>query len=242
MFDEVVAHDVFSVVRGDVESFDGRLLRGWASAGTSFPMRLRFVVNGVDFCEILADEPRAHPISAGLASNDCGFSVEIPRALFAHEPCLIEIFDCHDRAEIPGSPVQIESEPAETSTREDKRVEEPLEGPITGSPFGIELRTMTALDPACDDDLAGVSDAVVNVLENANDACRVQAHIARILNWLQKGVDRANALEETQAILAKNLNDSIAALGGLQGSIGQFYSVILESYPHLAFRKEIRRE
>ncbi len=99
------------VVRGNVESFDGRVLRGWVADGTLEPMRLRIVANGVIHGEQIADEPRDDVIAAGFAKVGSGFSISIPEHFFAGEPCLVELFDTRDNAPIPGSPYHIEARP-----------------------------------------------------------------------------------------------------------------------------------
>ena len=126
MSDAVAALDVSPVVRGDVENFDGRMLRGWASDGALKPLRLRIVANGVGIGEILADEPREDLVAAGVAQVGGGFSIHIPAALFAKEPCLIEIFNCDDDVEIPGSPVQLEASSSEASSAEAVAPKEPI--------------------------------------------------------------------------------------------------------------------
>ncbi len=117
------------------ENFDGRLLRGWASSGNLNPIRLRIVANGVTFNEVLPDEPREDIVAAGFALTACGFSIEIPKPLFADGPCLIEIFNCDGGAEIPGSPVQIEAQPPETAAPESlAKVPDAVAQPLASRP------------------------------------------------------------------------------------------------------------
>ena len=350
MSDDAVALDVLPALRGDVESFDGRFLRGWASNGALQPIRLRIVANGETIGEVTADEPREDLASEALESTNCGFSVEIPRPLFVGAPCLIEIFRSDDNTEIPGSPVQIEapsavpaapketevgaSVPANREPRPEIGVAPPVAGvakpaaiggapivrgfidgfdgtllngwasdgtktplrlrvltnglwhceiladaprddvvdagyaaagcgfsieiqrelftgapclveihdaasgaPIPGSPFRIDPLPLEKLDFA-GADLAGLSDTIVGITENISDVRQLQANVALILNWLQRNVDRAAALQQREALLVDNLNDAIGALGGLQGSIGHFFGVVGQTYPAIVAKTE----
>ena len=201
MSTEIDALNVRTVL-GNVENFDGCSLRGWVSDGTQEPIRLRIVVNGLNYCEIIADSPREDVIAAGYAVVGSGFAIELPETFFTDEACIVEIYDCHDNRPIPGSPYQIAARP--------------LEKP--------------ALEKA---NLSGFSELIVDATESVVDVAQLQANVAVVLGWLQRNVDRANAIRASQALLYERLNEAINAAGGLKGSIGHFYGIIQQNYPQI---------
>ncbi len=153
------------VLRGNVESFDGHVLRGWVADGTVEPLRLRIVANGVVHGEQIADEPRDDVVAAGFTKIGSGFSIAIPEHFFAGEPCLVELFDVRNEAQIPGSPYHIEARPL------------------------AQVAAQSA-------DFSVLSDTIIGLSDKINDVAQLQANVAMILTWLQKNVDRANALRQ----------------------------------------------
>jgi GT2 family glycosyltransferase len=96
-------------IEGNVERFDGRVLSGWASTGTNAPARLRIIINGEPYCEVLADEAHDDIVACGPAIIDAGFSVEIPQRFFAVKPCTVDVVDCATNTAIFGSPIKIDA-------------------------------------------------------------------------------------------------------------------------------------
>ncbi len=190
------------VIQGNVESFDGRFLRGWASDGSLEPLRLRVVANGVAVDETLANEPRDDVIAAGLSQIGSGFMTLIPEHLFVVEGCEVELFDCRTGEPVPGSPFRIEARPL------------------------VEVAVASA-------DFATISDVIIGLNDKVDNVAQLQAHVAMILTWLQKSVDRAHELRQTGILAYERLNDAIAAAGGLQGSIGHLYGVVQQNYPQI---------
>jgi GT2 family glycosyltransferase len=106
-----------SELKGYIESFDGRVISGWASDGTETPVTLRVIVNGETFREVVADAPRDDVVAAGaaVAGVGAGFSIKLPKMFsLAGDSCVVEIVERLSNTPIPGSPCYVESEAADS--------------------------------------------------------------------------------------------------------------------------------
>lgn len=103
------AVDMGTKLRGNVTSFDGSLLSGWASDGTKNPVKLRLSVNGVFFCELFANEPRDDVAAFSASAAGCGFSIVIPQALLVGGVFELALADCRSGVPISGSPYHIDA-------------------------------------------------------------------------------------------------------------------------------------
>jgi GT2 family glycosyltransferase/glycosyltransferase involved in cell wall biosynthesis len=114
-------------------------------------------------------------------------------------------------------------------------VETETETEIYGSPFLIDIPPPAPTSDSTD--LSAMVGIVEGVTERTTNVARLQTNIALIMGWLQHSVDRANALKQADALAYERLNQAVASVGGLSGSVGHFYGILQQSYPQIKLER-----
>lgn len=80
-------------ISGNVDVFSTERLIGWIinPEDSATPVRLSLHIDGVLVLNILADQPRADVLSAGLGPLQCGYDVSLPRSLRDGRAHLVEL-------------------------------------------------------------------------------------------------------------------------------------------------------
>ena len=99
------------VLLGSIDAIGVTRLEGWADDGSGHPVAVELVVDGVVLPPLLADRHRDDLAAAGFGDGRRGFLVSLSPPLDLRRRHLVRVCRALDGADLPGSPVLLDSAP-----------------------------------------------------------------------------------------------------------------------------------